>query len=262
MFEDEYPHIAHAIHAVETLVADYKARLAADEEVELEVRFGTMNEGKFVAGITLADMEKMIARLATNAAISTHEWVEHHDFFYAPTQTILNRQPDCGTVRTRVKFNCYNLDIEKVTVTKTKLREVIVKTANSDQAVRIVLSRERTIPEELLPNTTATSHVRIQTRKVAEWAHDSPQAAWRYDFSLTWAADTRSQAERLKKDAPPRYEFELELLASPYLQKHTDRYIATSMLLKSCDFDDKPNQRLLVRQSDFTSPLHTTTTTH
>lgn len=246
-----YPQLAEALPSVQRIVSAY-INDPKRHELELEMRFGALVDGRFVAGLDRGFVETALGRMATNADCKSGEWVEHHDVYFKPPAAVLAHYADCKTLRTRVQPNLYTLALENETISKRRVMEAVIGTSDARHAIRLVLSREERVPEELLPHATDSVHVRIQTRKRVTWTREpKAPAAWAYDFSMTWGGQSRSAAEEQKLSAPPVHEFEIELLDSPYLLSRGESYIATSFLLKALDFIDPQTTLFVQRETSF-----------
>lgn len=234
-------------------VVDAFVTLERPEELELELRFGTLGaDHRFVPGVTLDFMEVVLGRLHTNASCKMTDWVEHHDTHFPLPRGLSEVLASTQPLRTRTTFNAYTLQIEPRTVQKTKLMDVVLAINQERMAVRICLSREAPIRDELLPMTTDTDLVRIQTRKRVTWAREaSAPPPWAYEFSMTWAGKTRSEAEVAKTTRGPTYELEIELdRQTPYVLAHEPLYLARSLLCKARDFLERDATFRVVRESD------------
>lgn len=207
--------------------------LPRPDELELELRFGVMTpDGRFKPGVTRELMETVIGRLQTNAACAVGEWTEHEDYFYQATVGGVSRK-----VRTRVQYDADEFGIERTHTLKKRLAHTTLRAG--DAALRIALSRETPVHAKDIPTCASTSHVRIQQRKTIRWSRvPASSPPWSYEFSLTWAGETRSKAESLRAGgAAAVHEFEIELdLQSDYTRRHADEYMARSLLMKAADF--------------------------
>lgn len=251
----EYSFIKDAALAVAELVRRFQKESASAilgrDDIELEMRFGRLVDGRFVAGVSISFMEEALEKLGTNASCESSEWVEHHDFYYDPGHALAQALSTCNQVRTRVHFDVYSLNLAKDHIIKTKLDETIIASSDGRHALRVVLSRESAVDANLLPQSTATTFMRIQQRKRVSWTRErtGPNPVWSYDFSLTWEGVKRCEVEAKKARDPPKYEMEIELMRnSSYVNTREPLYIATSMLLKACDFFD-PHTTLVVQQT-------------
>lgn len=203
-------------------------------ELELELRFGTVNErGHFVPGISRSFMDSAISRLQTNSACKASEWIEHEDYFYTVEQ-----KGQAEQIRTRVTFDPYEFHIKRAHTAKRRIGTVTINAG--EYALRVALSRETEISESLIPAHVETERVRIQQRKSIGWSREANQKnmPWCYEFSLTWAAPSKSKVEDLRA-LPDKcvHEFEIELdVESDYFKQHSSEYLARSLLLKATDF--------------------------
>lgn len=223
--------VAEAARSLSRLF-DRISTLERRHELELELRFGTIStEGHFVPGVKREFLETAIDRLSTNAACEASDWVEHEDYFY---NTTIDRQ-SCQ-VRTRVEYDPYELELRPTHVRKEKIDSVTMRAGAV--AVRVALSRERPVAKSLVPTCVTPSRVSIKQRKRIRWTRKPASAPpWSYEFSLAWAAESRSKAEHARTIAGAcTHELEIELdLTSDYTQRHASEYLATSLLMKALD---------------------------
>lgn len=221
-----------------SLVAQYRA-LHRDlgENCELEARLGTLTKptgndraaplshaNKFSATLHPLTFNDVCSSLdLCTEWSSTAEWVESVDVFFRHNAHTF-RTSICGD---NIKH------IEKVRMTSQFLRCQSVRAAISSECgldLRFSISSETPIPTEHLPAFTNTTLVRIKQRKSYTFRH------WRFDVSRVWQGETRLSADNAQKNSAPNYEVELELVdAAPYLEAHSDEYIAKSMCMKLWD---------------------------
>ena len=214
------------------------------EELELELRFGSLGPTQnFVSGVSREFMEVAICRLQTNAACKSSEWNEHEDYFYnISTENGTTRQ-----VRTRVTFDAYEFGVASTHSVKRCIASVTLKTG--EHAIRLALSRETPVPASQIPMHVNTSCVRIQQRKSIQWARTAgAKPPWCYEFSMTWSGKTKSDAETTRAcSGRCNHEFEIELdLNNEYVRRHSDDYLARSILLKATDFIEANANLVLV----------------
>tara|TARA_B110000046_G_scaffold183574_1_gene219940 strand:+ start:2682 stop:3389 length:708 start_codon:yes stop_codon:yes gene_type:complete len=226
---DAHPELCSTLPSVINIISELRND---PENSELELRFGRIsNTGKFVAGVSLQDVEKFIARLNTNVDIPQTDWAEHHDFFF-PVDGVMTRQ--------RTIFNINTLCIDSEVVQKVCVKQVVVRDEKSGNACRVALSKEFPVEMSRLPLSTTTNRVRIQQRKVYTWSSNGTAPQWQYEISNTWSGDTRGDAETNKTNCAPTYEFEIEARHDQLLASKSDAYIAASLLLKATDFFSTP----------------------
>ena len=216
--EQSYPLLAPILGRCNKVVDD--SRRCIDDEAELELRFGSIgHDGKYVNGVSREFMDRVLTMIQTNKDMKGTDWCEYHDFYF---------NVDDGTpVRTRVTFDTDELVIATVTSSKVKTNQAVFKDQYGN-AVKFSSGRERKVQKDKLPSLVNTEKVRIQQRR--SFVYDS---TWSFDFSLTWAGATKTEAEQAQQNEDPVYEIEIELLDREYLKKHDDNWVSVSFLLKA-----------------------------
>ena len=199
---------------------------------ELELRFGKIEDGKFVPGIDRLTTDRYINLLQTNKKIYNTDWDEIVDYFYT-----IKQKRNKALARTRVSYNTNDLVTEKVHCIKNKLYDIILSVSNQNNvAVKLSLSQEDPIDSSELPQITNTEYVRIQQRRSFLHGGNPNDQNWKFDFSMTWSGKTKTEAEQAQKQQDPIFEFEIEIIGKEYFEKHDDEYLSHSLLLKGLDF--------------------------
>ena len=230
-YGDVYPEFGACVAQAADVVRAWRGAPAH----ELEVRLGTAQARRFEPGVPSALMHEVVSLLDTNTTeVSSTPWRQVHDYYYACN----GRQ-----IRTRVHFNSDDLSVVTKHVEK---RKVMQRTFRASHAVdgayrpdlRVALSEERVVDAADVPNCVQPSHVRLRQRKsylVGRCVNDRHVPDWRFDFTMSWDADTRDAAELLQKTQSPVFEVECELINPQYTVARSDEHIATSLLLKVKD---------------------------
>ena len=209
------------ISSIEYLVK----RFRNDSNLELEVRFGTMVNEKFVAGLTRENVDKYLNMIQSTPNIEKHDWQEHHDFYY---------KSENESLRTRVIYNTDTLELKKTTIKKKKVKQHVFKIGKKEDNLAVKFSISEEIPyNNMVPIVTNTDHVRIQQRRTFIY-----KKSWIYDFSMIWSGVTKTEAEIQQKNEDSLFEFEIEMDRS-YLINHDDNFAALSFLYKVADFVDR-----------------------
>lgn len=207
----------------------------ADDRVELETRIGVCRGLGFKSGIARDHMDQLIELMDEHALerdstlrCLDREWVETEDYIFVD---------EAGRrLRTRVTYG--NEGMSATTVHKRKLRDVTLRTRRA--AIRVSASLEDEIVASSsgasLPVAVRPSHVRIkQTRRFA--CTNSPFIV---SCFMVWEGSSFEEAERQQASDEPTFEVECELsqhdeTRRSYLMKHSDRYVARSLLCKTMD---------------------------
>ena len=221
--------LAHAEEAVARVAAllDEYASMRAHDDVELEVRFGSLRaDGSFASGVgsaTIVSAEELL--LSNPQALQASPWHEIHDFFF----------PVCGAeCRQRCVFDTDYLRIERKVVRKQRVRSVVVP--HSLGAFRVSLSREEPVDDARLPAAINTTCVRIQQRRAFRYVPAGERRCLcQYDMSEVFQGASKSEAERAQLHRESKHELELEFCDPSYFQRHESRYCAQSLLMKACD---------------------------
>ena len=225
-----YPHISSCIPGVARLVR----QLRANPSYELEGRFGKFTSGKFGAGITRGEMDRIMEMLQTSSHI-THddEWYEEQDIFYEYNGT---------HYRTRCHYDNTSMRVQATTVVKTNIdsETLLYDESHLDAQgpfdMRISLKSEETVTPP--PVAVSTTLVRIKQRR----RFLIGDGTWAFDFAMSWSAPTKTLAEQKQSEQDPMFEVECELIeVARYLEKNaSDEYVAASLLLKLYDLLPKP----------------------
>lgn len=189
-------------------------------EGELEVRLGSVQNGRFVPGVSRSvfhrldsDMQKL-SFLASNG-----KWEESSDFHYVTSSG--TRAEDRRAIRTRVFYSpdalrVHTEHVEKVTRGKIFLSPETdeagrdgVERGEGETTARVAVSWEKPIADP--PLQVIPTHVRIRQRKTFEDVRDGC-VAWRYELSKTWSGSNRAFVEHAQRATEPLYEVECELV--------------------------------------------------
>ena len=213
------------INVISNLVA-----LARDQNVELEARFGSLTNGRFVPGVTRKKMDSIMTFLQKSPYIRfDKDWNEVQDFFFAH-QNLPHR--------TRVEYSTDTMKLCSHTILKQPLGHVnLVNDADpeSDEQIRISVKREKPVIPPIVCNA---EYVRIkQTKRFTCMKERSPNV-FAFDFAMTWSGRTKTDAESKQQTCEPVYEIECELICRDYLENHDDLYVAESILLKMIDLTE------------------------
>ena len=198
---------------------------------ELELRFGKIRNNKFEPGITRCMTDDFITRLQTNVRMTTDEWNEFVDFFY-PVQ----RGGKKLVARSRVSYDTNYFNTNQSHCFKTKLKNIVISVLQHDIAFKLELSQEEPFETYDMPQIANPTFVRIQQRRCFLHGGVPNDANWKYDFSMTWHADTKTEAELRQRQQEPSFEFEIELNGKQYFERHDDEHVAQSFLMKALDF--------------------------
>ena len=216
-------------------VAALVAAASESDDLELEVRMGFIRNGKFSPGISRPQMDNIIQALdrtgtAVHCLQSCGQWDEIEDFYYTH---------DGKRLRTRVLFDSHAMAMKSVTVEKTRIDSVLIRSHSHD--LRVSLSRET--PVASLPHAVTTDLVRIKQLK--QFTVDG--SPFRIDCSTVWHGPVRSAAEAMQTTSDGVFEVELEFLpsavdAKKYAgpQDKVARRLARSMLFKAADLMMSP----------------------
>ena len=208
------------IVSVAKIVASFRSQIdlfAGD--LELEVRVGQMENGRFVPGVPSQKFEEMEKKLLSNSELKNSDWKEHSDFFW-------NSQS--GPVRSRVE---YDVDTLEVAVTHSR-KEVICKQdvlLCDGVTARVSFSKEHPVIVDDI-NFCTPWLVRIQQRKQVLWGREN--VSWRYELSRTWSAPTRTDVEIARNSQESQNEVEIEV-EPVYVRSRSDEFVAESILLKA-----------------------------
>ena len=208
---------------VVSCVSNYRKYLPT---AELEVRLGRYQGGKFTAGVEREVFDQLISDMQSIPEfVDEGEWKEVVDYHFAHG----NRK-----TRTRVLFNSDNMSMNTEHIHKYTISESTYGHVRDDEdiAFRVMTSQELPVVDAL-PVVCIPTHVRIKQRRCFEDVRNGV-VAWKYEFSKTWSANSRSVVEQLQHMSPPVYEVECELVDTDgsYLHENDDAFISKSLVLK------------------------------
>ena len=267
----KYPQIQIAVPRVHAMLRQLPTgadrRLYQDGKFELEARFGTLStDGRnmFQPGVSTEFLQQTLQEVGTfpDWHLVT-DWKETHDYYYELPPHPEDLRGQAVLVRTTVDFRKEkNQEAQIVT-------EHICKQPRDKQDfrfvpgggnalntlatvpgmdVRVSLNFEEAVPADSIPTRIKPKFVRIKNRKsfIYQPAH-AQNPIWSVDFTKSWSAPTRSDAEMKQRERETINEIEVECL-DPYSYmsdpKRDQFYLATSLMLKMRDFvgSDKPFQ--------------------
>ena len=201
---------------LQEIVSTFRELQSKNANVEIEARLG-YSQGKFMTNVGGDYWDRIRKLLEQSKYVDHREIVEYHDFIYSHN----NKQ-----LRTRVMFNSMAMEIEKETIQKKRIQDVIFREyGESGLSIRIQVSKEDPFTDNL-PSVVETDCMRITQR------YSFIVGSWRYDFSRVAVGKNRMDAEDNKRKSDFQYEIECELIDMNYLNNHTDKYIAKSILHK------------------------------
>jgi len=219
----------------------------ATADTELEIRFGTIVNGRFVSAIEETKWCRMVDGLN-----SYTEWKridephQRHDFFIRDEVVLTG-----GNLRLSHEYRedtTSEADVRLIRKDRIARCDIHVPYSNDEQkqAIRIDLSREVTqqppsgnssfsaarLPSHA-PPVQVLPPVHVRVKQTVRWATKS---GWRFDASRVWSGKTlESCLFALNNGVEPRYELELELEDTSYLERHSVEYVIQSALLKVRD---------------------------
>lgn len=194
------------------------------ENYEIEARLHKRGHERH---LTKMEMDHILSQFekAPPGVFDVQDWNETNDFFFTLGKSI--------QVRSTFKTNSEEINSVCENIVKTRVGMITLRSEEEDW--KICLSRERSINPKFLPDVVKPNYVRIKQRK--RFIYTSPQSAgslkWAFDFTLTWAGVTKTEAETRQRTTEPTYEFEIELL-----ECHEDidaKYVTASLLMKIMD---------------------------
>ena len=209
--------------------------------VELEVRLGRFQEGRFVPGVTRRVFEQLEREMEESQLDADENSMEIVDYFYPHGR---GGSGAGDQVRTRVSYDVEKMQMNKHHIVKRGGESLVLSSSSlgdmttqeqgdqSNMVCRIAVADEVTLPTP--PATVVTTHVRIKQRRCFRDVRQGG-VVWIYELSKTWAGTSRSAVEHLQQHTVPTYEVEVELVDSnhTYLDQHDDAYIADSLLCKA-----------------------------
>lgn len=218
-----YPHLASAIPLVTDLVAD----LRKQPEAELEARFGVYKDGRFIAGVSREDIDRVIDMMQSSSHIvGDLEWTEEQDFFF--------QGADGESHRTRVQYRSEDMQVRPTTIKKHNMGSETFCVFDDNERlscdIRVSLKLEEPIVR--MQTCVRTTMVRIKQRR----RFTTDDSIWGFDFAMLWSGHNKTEAEKSQASCDPQFEIECELIDPvKALALHDDARIATSLLLKICD---------------------------
>lgn len=235
MLLENYPQLGHAIPAVASVVSVFRQ----NPTCELEARFGRDVNGRFVPGVERKTMDRILEMMQRSRFVKGEdEWREETDIYFMHG----NRQ-----LRTRVRYDSNSMNVSSVTTEKKiicnacDLSQDRSGEGDTNMHVRVSLKTETEVRTPPLSVTPFLVRIKQRKRFVTE------NNEWAFDFSMTWSGKNKSDAEFSQMNEEAVYEIECECIDPTLLNRKTDDYIATSLLLKMHDFMDRESV-LIVKQ--------------
>ena len=231
---DKYPNLSDAA----THILPCVQYLRAHPTCEFEARFGLLTSNKFTAGVKREFMCRIIEMFEkSNYVTGNTEWIEEQDFFFTHQGQ---------SYRTRVCYDTDTMEVSSHTILKTSVytKNIALRDSLHVQIpdIRVALKTEDTMKLECIPQSVKPDTVRIKQRRRFT-THDG---TWAFDFSMTWAGNSKTNAEKQQMNEEPIFEVECELLeVDKYLTSHTDEYVAVSILLKMQDLLEKTTVQMV-----------------
>ena len=222
-YGQHYPFLKPQLQQVTDLIENFLKR---DVTEELELRIGSLVNGRFFNGVSLDFFERTLQLLEEFEGFSVRDddWVQTVDYFYNYRgQTLRSRVSEKGLVETIVKSVKERHDIEISVDRDLGLQKLL------PGAIRIQAAKENVYflgaNDDLGMNLTL---LRLKQRKQFVYKE------WRFELSKVWTGTTFQEADRafFTKD-PAIYEIEIEFIGSSL---KTPVQLAVSLLLKVLDF--------------------------
>ena len=224
MWIHKYSHISQCISSAEEMVKRYRE----NPTFELEARFGSVVDNKFIPGVDRLTMDSVIEMMQKSTFVTCQgEWNEEMDLYYLYNHKHL---------RTRVQYDVIDMNISTHTTEKNLIVPHLdyVSTINENVSdslhIRLSLKSENEVTN--IPNSVNPYLVRIKQRK----RFITENKKWAFDFSMTWSGEDKTKAEYSQMHNDPVYEIECECIDSSILNDRDDVYIAASLLMKMHDF--------------------------
>jgi hypothetical protein len=187
---------------------------ATSETTEIEVRFGTINDGAYAPGLPRASFERVVERLRTFGNWTAHE---------RRTTTALHFETVVVT--------------EKSAHAKTKLVERVFAIDGGPLAVRVVLSTE----------TPVASPLEARRRVQETAARCKDRETFVYDARVVYDCSRSVTVNAATCAAKAAFEVELELTAAAVRSARDPALVARSLTLKVADIaafvnDSRPHR--------------------
>ena len=240
--QDQFPGTTDAFERVRALVGAYRAerRARGAAGLELEARVGAVVDGRVRTGVTARSFHDTFAFVMTNPTVRDlcNGFEEFVDFFFDSPE---------GEVRCRSFADADAVVIRTEVVRKARLAECTLQAG--DDVVRLVLSREVPVADGATAASATTTCVRIHRRARVAIGDGRPHAVaapcWAIDFDTVWSGTTLKAAQRQRMATPEdpsaaQMSLEIELVDSTgdYVARHSDAYVATSLVMKAADLLD------------------------
>jgi len=209
--------------------------------LELEVRLGKIVSDRFNPGVDATFFEALRVELeACNEVYTSETWKEEMDVFF---------QTDSKEMRTRVSYPSHIMSVKSTTIQKKRVVNVDF-TTDAEYDLRVALSEE--IPVTDVAAIVLPTAVRLKHVKRYYYRHgDVETNTWCFELSKTWTAPSRTEAEDKQYNDIPVYEIECELTDTrEYVSTHSDKYIATSLMMKACDLLGNANANYKVHKKN------------
>ncbi|MAD25126.1 MAG: hypothetical protein CMO44_13225 [Verrucomicrobiales bacterium] len=208
-------------------------QLRHHEHGELEARFGTVENGRFKAGVTVNFFKKCLSMCESfKEWSSVSDWAIRKDFFFSNS--------------TRVSMYTENQELKTIAVQKKKIKSITNKIENN-----LTFDKSNVFPSGLrlsLSTENPTDYSENETPKLIRFKYTKQfftLSGWSFDFSKTFTSDDFQNVmdscaclERFgnEENQDFTYEIEIELQKKTYLSLHSNEHISNSLIMKIFDF--------------------------
>lgn len=203
---------------IATIFEEAKKLNKQNVPIEVEVRFGTIVNGNFKAGVSV-ERFRFIREWMESSNIKTSNWSES-------VATFIGKYERCIITKTG---NKNTTNIEKVE--KKPVANIVLKTNHPEGiALKLCLYTEKPIN----PKTTGSSNVvRLRNRKSYIINSKGYDNTFSLDFTQVWQGTSERQVRELQRASRDTvYEVEFELTNNEYLANMTSNYLTDSLLGK------------------------------
>jgi hypothetical protein len=208
--------------------------------VELEVRFGRCDHGRFTPGMSPEQMDRIVEEIRTcrDWTAVTDDWVLSMLFFHGstiPGDTRTLRTESIYRSATTHEVNCIEKRLIQNSTYAVDLSELPGDGA-APTDFRVAVAVENKVPNDDIP--FAERPTRCTVRMRLEFLYTPlgrSRPAWSFMLTRRWSAADFHQALLNKEMDPPQCDIELELIDQSYLQSTESDKLTFKMLWKVYD---------------------------
>lgn len=225
------------LHDIKERIEDMVRIFLVDRNMELECRFGRIENGKYVSGVSREFYELCEGLCTSSNVFQSTRPTETHDIFFCDE----SKAPH----RAIVSFDSENLTINTSIDQKTKIKNIDLDCGNNI-GIRVTVSKEIEVNKQIFKTKAFDPNfVRIKRRSSHTYRSTKMKhVSFRYDVSKVWSGKTKTEAEMNQHNKKTSYEMEVELKLDDADSDMNTDHMAWSFLSKIEDLSNKYSELL------------------